>query len=114
MPAKLDPAVRVRRRKERARHSFSDAAYKHRDGGPGGSADAWKRAAGARLEGEPACILVADADLIVLGLEAMPETEALLRRAYRLASRAAHPDQGGSEAAFVALTQSYERLKERF
>lgn len=38
-------------------------------------------------------------------------TSDTLRRAYREACRSAHPDRGGSQADFVALTEAYERVR---
>ena len=37
-------------------------------------------------------------------------TAAQLRRAYRTASLRAHPDRGGSSAAFAAVAAAYETL----
>src|SRR5215218_5924568 len=50
-------------------------------------------------------------DLLALGLDRMPSSWDGLRRAYRAAARAAHPDApGGSEAAFLAIAGAFERL----
>lgn len=50
-------------------------------------------------------------DLDALGLDRMPSSGAELRRAYRAAARAAHPDApGGSEEAFLAVSGAFERL----
>ena len=50
-------------------------------------------------------------DLTVLGLDRMPPSWDELRRAYRLAAKAAHPDvQGGSQEAFLAVAGAFERL----
>ena len=49
-------------------------------------------------------------DLNALGLERMPSSKHELRRAYRAAAKAAHPDGGGSAAAFRAVSAAFERL----
>jgi DnaJ domain len=53
------------------------------------------------------------ADLMALGLDRMPSTREELRRAYRHAAKAAHPDAGGSADAFRAVSEAFERLSER-
>jgi hypothetical protein len=51
------------------------------------------------------------ADLIALGLKRMPSSRSALRRAYRAAARAAHPDApGGSKETFLAVAGAFERL----
>lgn len=48
----------------------------------------------------------------VLGIDADAD-QATVRRAYRERAKRAHPDaDGGSEAAFVRVRESYERLRE--
>ena len=49
-------------------------------------------------------------DLLALGLERMPASKHELRRAYRAAAKAAHPDGGGSADAFRAVSEAFERL----
>jgi hypothetical protein len=49
-------------------------------------------------------------DLAALRLDRMPSSRDELRRAYRLAARAAHPDAGGSREAFLAVSAAFERL----
>jgi DnaJ-class molecular chaperone len=44
-----------------------------------------------------------------LGLDEMPDATGI-RKAYRRASMTAHPDQGGSHAAFIAVRQAFELL----
>jgi hypothetical protein len=116
MPARLSPEEREARKRERARASFSDAAYKKRydpkTEGYGNSTD-WAKAAGYRLGvGELAAPEAINADLVVLGLTSMPTDLASLRKAYRTASKQVHPDVGGSEEAFKEVGAAYERLKE--
>jgi hypothetical protein len=112
MGSRLPPGEAERRRKERSRRSFTDEAYEHYDARDGfGSSEEWKRAAGERQGIEPVVLL--DRDLEVLGLAEMPETRKLLHAAYRNASRAAHPDAGGSHEAFIAMTLAYENLRDR-
>lgn len=48
--------------------------------------------------------------LEILGLS-LPLDELALKRAYRQRSLQAHPDGGGSHAAFLALSEAYEYLK---
>jgi hypothetical protein len=52
-------------------------------------------------------------DLVALDLERMPSTRHELRRAYRAAAKAAHPDGGGSADAFRAVSEAFERLSGR-
>ena len=49
-------------------------------------------------------------DLLALDLERMPSSQNELRRAYRAAAKAAHPDTGGSADAFRAVSEAFERL----
>ena len=49
-------------------------------------------------------------DLNALALERMPSSNHELRRAYRAAAKAAHPDSGGSVDAFRAVSEAFERL----
>jgi hypothetical protein len=48
-------------------------------------------------------------DLKVLGLDRMPSSRDELRRAYRRAAKATHPDAGGSADAFRVVTEAFER-----
>jgi curved DNA-binding protein CbpA len=43
----------------------------------------------------------------------MPSSKHELRRAYRAAAKAAHPDTGGSADAFRAVSEAFERLARR-
>ncbi|GGC73966.1 hypothetical protein GCM10011504_58990 [Siccirubricoccus deserti] len=52
-------------------------------------------------------------DLITLGLDRMPSSSKELRRAYRQAAKAAHPDAGGSADAFRAVSEAFGRLAGR-
>lgn len=120
--ARLDPEEAARRKKERARKSWerirTGEAYQHYDPNDGigqGSKEQWRAAAGGdgfTIESPQKAKAKVDADLTRLGLTEMPETLPLLVRAYRKATLTAHPDaQGGSHAAFLALTEAYNRLK---
>ena len=52
-------------------------------------------------------------DLLVLGLDHMPPSRDELRRAYRRAAKAAHPDAGGSAEAVRAVSEAFGRLAGR-
>jgi curved DNA-binding protein CbpA len=53
-------------------------------------------------------------DLLALGLDRMPSSSDELRRAYRSATRKAHPDvRGGGQQAFLAVAGAFERLSEK-
>jgi hypothetical protein len=52
-------------------------------------------------------------DLLALGLDRIPSSRDGLRRAYRAAAKAAHPDRGGSADAFRAVSEAFERLARR-
>ncbi len=52
-------------------------------------------------------------DLLALGLDRIPSSWDGLRRAYRAAAKAAHPDTGGSADAFRAVSEALERLARR-
>jgi hypothetical protein len=75
--------------------------------------EAWARMAwGATAAGPPAT-LRRHADLSALGLDRLPSSPDELRRAYRAAAKAAHPDAGGSAEAFRAVAEASERLARR-
>ena len=50
-------------------------------------------------------------DLAALGLAAEENDKTAIRRAFLRKSRTAHPDKGGTNEAFVALRDAYERLQ---
>lgn len=122
MPTRLTDEERLARKKARARHSFSDAAYKHYN--PSlegfGSTDEWMRKAEAILTGRG--ILKAfdradtqlNRDLATLNLDAMPGDAAGLKRAYRNTLFIVHPDYGGSNEATIAAGAAFERLAKHF
>lgn len=97
--------------------------YKTYDTSKGfGSADEWIRAAEA-LGAQPGFVPPAGPapakpgqphpDLVTLGLDALPESEALLKSAMRRALIPAHPDHGGSREAMEAVTNAWHRLQHR-
>jgi len=53
-----------------------------------------------------------DADLKTLGLSAMPDM-ATLKAAYRTQAMKHHPDRGGSQEQFIAVSAAYERIAGR-
>jgi hypothetical protein len=116
----LSPEEREARRKERARHSFSDAAYKHYDPKAEGygSADEWINAAEALAGGIPAFARVtgtaASPDLTALFLEKMPDSVEALKRAFRNAMMVAHPDHGGTNEQARDVMAAYKRLLKVF
>jgi hypothetical protein len=120
MGRRLPPGEAERRAAERKRKQWDDVrsgkAYKKynpNDGLGRGSSEQWQDAADARLNGRLVAAPKLDDDLVLLGLTEMPADEKALGRAYRLASRSAHPDAGGSDAAFTALREAYDRLMEK-
>ena len=67
----------------------------------------WANAVAAGVAGPPP----PHPDLAVLGLQRLPASRDALRKAYRAAARAAHPDApGGSQQAFLAVAGAFERL----
>ena len=118
--ARLTPEEREARRKERARHSFSDAAYSHYDPHAEGygSTDEWEAAAeaiaagrgtlnfGNRGQASPKI----NPDLVLLYLDKMPENIAGLKRAFRNTMMIVHPDHGGTHADCIAAMKAFERL----
>jgi len=85
-----------------------------------GSFDEWLRAADA-LSGAKGLPVGAkpkgtgrNADLEELGLAAMPATLEALKRGFRNAIFAAHPDHGGTDAAAIAVMAAYKRLLNLF
>ena len=120
MGRRLPPGEAERRAEERRRKRWTDmksgAAYKQynpNDGLGRGSAEQWQNTADARLNGHLVAGPKLDGDLVLLGLTEMPADRRALSRAYRRASRTAHPDVGGSDEAFRALTEAYDRLMEK-
>ena len=112
---RLTDEEREARRKERARHSFSDAAYSHynprQDGY--GSTDEWIAAAEAIAGG--ATILTTkttsiNPDLVIMHLTDWPADIAGLKRAFRNSLFLCHPDYGGSNEATRELLAAFERL----
>jgi len=118
---KLTPEERDARRKERSRRSFSDNAYEHYDPvreGFGSPVD-WAAAAEAMAAGHgtsrrDAWTNTEDMrhahDLRLLGLDTVPADLAGLKTAFRRAAFRAHPDHGGTDAAFRDVFAAYQRL----
>lgn len=97
----------------RIRRSFTEDYDRYDPAAEGfGSQDDWEAAAErlatgrGRLRGRQR----RNADLDALGLDAMPSTIDLLKAAFRAAVKVAHPDTGGSAAAFKRVFAAYERL----
>ena len=74
--------------------------------------EGWARlaSAGARTLAGPGR---QEADLTALGLDRLPSSPGDLRRAYRRAAKAAHPDAGGSADAWRAVSEAFGRLSAR-
>ena len=116
MRARLTPQEREARRRERSRHSFSDAAYAHYDPEKEGwgSPDSWEEIARkvfglARLKTGPV-----NKWLAALGLDTMPASLDELKKAFRAAMMIAHPDHGGTNEAALDTMEAYETLRRRF
>lgn len=119
---KLTPEEREARRRERARFSFSDAAYRHYDPRVSGygSAEDWINAAESltgnthdttrvRREaraGRPG----RNPDLAILNLDDFPADLAGLKTAFRNTMFVVHPDHGGSNEACREALTAFERL----
>ena len=122
MGRRLDPEERERRQKARSRAGWdnirSGAAYAHYNPADGGfgSREQWRHAANGEgwtsFESDDLPPRV-EKDFEVLGLATLPKTLGELRFAYRKMARTAHPDVGGSHAAFIALQQAFDRLARR-
>lgn len=80
-----------------------------------GSKSQWQSAAGGewvtREDDTP--LPKVDADMALLGLSSIPRDASILTRAFRKAAFAAHPDTGGSHAAFLALRAAFNRMSRR-
>jgi hypothetical protein len=109
------------KREERKRRAFTPN-FRHYDPNDGigrGNPRQWRAAAGAAIGGEGFTLVDStpkrrrNTDLATLGLTEMPANAERLHHAYRLATRTAHPDGGGSDAAFTALRAAYDRLLEK-
>jgi len=118
---RLTDEEREERRKERSRHTFSNAAYQHYDTSQGyGSSDEWKawaeQAFGTHADAESfvpppkTYATQQEKDLKTLLLDKMPVDIAAFKRAYKNVMMIAHPDLGGSHEEMVALNLAVERL----
>lgn len=114
----MSAAERAIKRRERNRHTFSDAAYQHFDpltSGGFGSPDEWGRIADDMASGrhtlhgyqEPRG---GNPDLTMLGLDRMPLGVQMLKSTFRARVFATHPDRGGNAAEFKKVVAAYERL----
>lgn len=113
---RLSPQERAAKRKERARFSFSDAAYRHYDpekegfGGPEQWEDYARKLFGLKkLRTAPA-----NKWLAALYLEDMPLDFAALKKAFRAAMFKSHPDYGGSNEAARDTMEAFEVLRHKF
>jgi len=117
---RLTPEEREARRKERARHSFSDAAYKHYDPRVDGygSAEDWISAAEALAFGCGVLIkrklTGVELDCGLLYIDELPGTIAELKSAFRAALFKTHPDHGGSNDAVRAVMAAFARLTKHY
>lgn len=99
--------------------TFTDDAYNHYDTRTGfGTPDEWFRIAEEAIRGrshyKPRTRYTrthskAD-DMLLLGLDEMPEDAKGLLRAMRKMAMKTHPDHGGSNEAFREMYAAYERL----
>lgn len=116
----LTDEERETRRRARVQASFAESAYRHApDDSPFGSFADWLDAAETLAGGTPAPKRAraergpsggSSIDIRLLNLSALPVTADELRSAFRAAAFSAHPDQGGTAAAFTALYAAYVRL----
>lgn len=124
MPAKLSPEERERRRKERAKASFSDSAYKHYDATGGfGSEDEWqfildefqyvKELIHEIYGGTPQKTVNSSGSADIFSSAFSPQTFDDLKKAFRAAALEHHPDRGGNATKFVAAKEIYDRIKKR-
>lgn len=115
----LTDEEREARRRVRSAHTFSNAAYQHYDPTVEGfgSVDDWIATAdrlasgrGTYRRGTASEPRGRDADLVMLGLDAMPPTIVGLKAAFRRKAFTTHPDHGGDPALFKKVYAAYERL----
>jgi hypothetical protein len=119
--ARLTPEERDAKRRERAKFSFSDAAYTHYNPKTEGygSYEEWVHTAEQLLNDKGiARPQRADTqlqrDLATLYLDALPETGAMLKTAFRNTLKIVHPDVGGSNEATVEAIKAFERLSKHY
>lgn len=116
MRARLTPAERDAKRRERARFSFSDASYKHYDpetegfGGP----EEWEDIARKLFGLSKPVYTTTNKWLMALYIETMPKTFEDLKKAFRAAMFKSHPDYGGSNEAARATLEAFAVLKNKF
>jgi hypothetical protein len=123
---RLTDVEREQRRRDRIRHSFSDAAYEHYDPKTEGfgSAEEWIRMAEGLSGGhsgfrkpEVKRTVKINPDLVLLSLEEMPDTMSVLKTAYRTTMLRVHPDHAlvglieGTAAYTVAKATANENTR---
>ena len=120
MGRRLPPGEAERRAKERARGLWSGESYEKYDPvkeGYGSAAEwiaaaeamaagrgTFKRVDGAKSE------KVRDENLVIMGLDKMPDTIDGLKKAFRNACFVYHPDRGGNTKAMQDLLAAYRKL----
>jgi hypothetical protein len=125
MRARLTPEERDRRAAARRAASWArikdGSAYKKYDPAVEGygSAEQWqetieKLASGLGLLVHRANKPNIPKDLIVLGLEALPEHVDGLKSAFRRMAMTAHPDVGGGHKEFIDLMSAFKRLLQHY
>jgi len=75
-----------------------------------GNEDQWRQA-GEKISNRGLNIMD---NLIILGLEAHPQTFKVLRQAFLKAMREAHPDKGGTTEQAQEINKAFKALKTRF
>jgi len=109
---RLTPEERERRRKERSRFTFSDAAYQHYDTAAGfGSPDEWEKVAELLFGLKKPIAGALGRYLAALGLDALPDSIGALTKAFRTAMFQNHPDHGGTNQAARDTLEAYAFLK---
>lgn len=116
MGKRLPPGEAERRKRERAKATWSGANYKRYDPKDGhGSHDQWAGTAQAFANGDTVMVTPVNADLAILGLSEMPDKRGL-NKVYRNAVAAVFKRFGSDTApgyaeAFLAVKEAYDRVK---
>lgn len=119
---RLTPEEREARRKARNAFTFSDRAYQHYDPKTDGygNAEEWIRQAEQIAGGRTTVNAGAKAktglerDLELLNLDALPDTMAVLKKAFRNTMFTVHPDYGGTNEQCRDVLAAFDRLSKHY